>query len=103
MSGSEDPYPEIAQILIASVRAAGIAAWSKIVLEAKVEPTWSEFQAIVAPSGHGTSSLLLVGSSRLPALFERVHRITESLGESRWRSARFSLRKNGEFEVDFTY
>jgi hypothetical protein len=96
---SRDPYPEIGRMLAA---AAG-RGWDSIVLQGTVESDWAEFQATAYRAGQAAQSLSIPDANALHDLCLRVREITESVGHSKWRTIRFSMKANGEFETDFGY
>lgn len=97
-----DPYPEIGQILAASVE----GPWDTIVLDAAVGGDWARFQAAAYMSNAERRGIRLIDLDRLEDLFEQVRDLTREVadaGQPDWTTARFTLRRDGQFDVDFGY
>jgi hypothetical protein len=77
--------------------------WDRIVLTAIIESDWSNFRSSVIGSDGSKRPLLIRDASGLTRLFEDVQRITTEIGGARWKTARFTLHRSGEFETDFDY
>jgi len=97
-----DPYPEIGKLLAA----AAVGPWDRIVLRAEVGPDWGRFDATSHVRGQSPTSLDVRGELRMLKLLQDVKRITTTEvapGKPAWRTLVFTLRRDGEFEIDFGY
>ncbi len=99
---TDDPYPEIGQLLVAATT----RPWDRIVLEAEVGDDWGRFYATSFSAGTTSESLDVRPETRLIELLQAVRRVTSrevAPGRETWRTLVFTLRRDGEFEVDFGY
>ena len=95
----EDPYREIARVLVAS---AG-GGWEKIIFIAESEPDWCTFEARIVRPGSDPTGLRINDATPLHDYLEHVQGIVKSIGGSRWKQFTFTLMRTGKFETEFKY
>ena len=98
----EDPYPEIGRILAASAT----GSWKTLVLDAALGDDWARFRAVAVNEDDQQRGISLQEIPRLRELFQVLRTRTRAVadpGLPDWTTARFSLRRNGRFAVDFGY
>jgi hypothetical protein len=98
---TNDPYPEIGDILAASVS----GPWDRIVLDAEVGDDWARFRAVAVCGGSEERGVNLRRVTRLRELFQQLRATTRVVAsdQSDWTTATFTLNHEGSFEVHFDY